>query len=253
MHRHLRPWAAVRIVTARSGWREYLAEALGLGLFMVAACGFGTLLEHPHSPVRIAIADAATRRVLMGFAMGLTAIGLIYSPWGRRSGAHMNPAVTLAFARLGLVAPRDAAYYVLFQFIGGTLGVALMTWLLGPRLAHPSVNYVITAPGPLGTAAAFAAELLISLGLMTVVLRSLRSPKLAPWTGVLAGATVALWISVESPLSGMSMNPARTFASAIVAHQWRAWWIYFLAPPLGMLIAAELHRGAGHDRSESRP
>src|SRR5439155_15057334 len=107
-----------------------------------------------------------------------------YSPWGRRSGAHMNPATTLAFTRLGRVSARDAAGYVLLQFVGGTLGVVLMALLLGSRLADPRVNYAVTAPGPGGAAPAFAAELLISLALMTIVLKAAGSRRLAPWTGV---------------------------------------------------------------------
>jgi aquaporin Z len=97
----------------RTHWPEYLMEAAGLGIFMVSACGFGTLLEYPASPVRQAIPDPLARRALMGLAMGLTAIALVYSPWGKRSGAHLNPAVTWTFWRLGKVAPRDALAYPL--------------------------------------------------------------------------------------------------------------------------------------------
>ena len=78
-------------------WPEYLAEAAGLGFFMVSACAFGTLLGHPDSPVVRVLPDPVARRVLMGLAMGVTAVGLIYSPWGQRSGAHFNPATTLTF------------------------------------------------------------------------------------------------------------------------------------------------------------
>jgi aquaporin Z len=235
------------VTSTRFHWTEYFAEALGLGLFMVSACAFGTLLEHPTSPVRAAIADPYLRRTLMGFAMGMTAAALIYSPWGRRSGAHMNPATTVAFARLGRVAPRDAAFYVTFQFLGGALGVAISARILGPRLADPHVNYVITAPGMAGVLLALVAEAALAFVLLTVVLRATGSPRLAPWTGVIAGALVALWIGVEAPLSGMSLNPARSFASDLVAGQWRAWWIYFVGPPLGMLAAAELHRVSRRD------
>jgi len=89
----------------RGHWPEYLTEAAGLGLFMLSACVFTTLLEYPGSPAHQAIADPFLRRVLIGIAMGLTAVGLIYSPWGQRSGAHLNPSVTLAFWRLGKVQP----------------------------------------------------------------------------------------------------------------------------------------------------
>ena len=89
-------------------WPEYLMEAVGLGLFMISACAFTVLLEHPASPVRQALSDPWLRRLLIGIAMGLTAVLLIYSPLGKRSGAHLNPAVTLTFWRLGKIETWDA-------------------------------------------------------------------------------------------------------------------------------------------------
>src|SRR3712207_1310486 len=108
----------------------------------------------------------------MGALMGLTAVALVYSPWGKRSGAHMNPALTLTFARLGRVAPRDAAAYVAAQFAGGALGVMIAHLLLGQRLAPPAVHYVVTRPGPAGVLAAFAAGAALSGLLLSLVLRS---------------------------------------------------------------------------------
>jgi aquaporin Z len=215
-------------------------EALGLGLFMLAACTFGVLLEHPASALRQAIARPAARRAVMGLAMGLTAIALIYSPWGRRSGAHLNPAVTLAFWRLGKIAGPDALGYVAAQFIGGLSGVLLSRGLLGRRLAAREVGWVATAPGPRGVRIAFAAELSISFLLMLTVLM-VSGSSWAGWTGVFAGLLVAIFIAFEAPLSGMSMNPARTVASAAPARMWRAIWIYFTAPVAGMLLATAVH------------
>jgi aquaporin Z len=230
----------------RRHWPEYLIEALGLGGFMLSACLVVTLIEHPASPVRQAIAEPWLRRALTGVAMGLTAVAIIYSPWGKRSGAHINPSVTLAFYRLGKVAPRDGAFYVAAQFVGAGLGVAASAAVLGlvsasRPLADPAVNYVVTAPGPGGVAIAFAAELVISCVLMLVVLETAASARLARYTGLFAGCLVALYIAIEAPLSGMSMNPARTFGSAVVAQSWTALWLYFTAPPLGMLLATELY------------
>ena len=88
-------------------WPEFAMEAACLGLFMISACVFVTLLEHPMSPVHRAIPSATLRRVLVGIAMGLTAVGLIYSPWGQRSGAHMNPSLTLTYLRLRKIALRQ--------------------------------------------------------------------------------------------------------------------------------------------------
>jgi len=96
-------------------------------------------------------------------------------------------------------------------------------------------------------AVAFLAEVAITFVLMLTVLFVSNAPRLASYTGLFVGGLVFLYISFEAPLSGMSMNPARTFASALGAGQWTALWIYFTAPPLGMLAAAEAYvrlRGA---------
>lgn len=216
-------------------------EALGLGLFMVSAGVFGTILEAPASPVHLALPDPMSRRVLMGLAMGLTAIGLVYSPWGRRSGAHINPAFTLTMFRLGRVRGRDAAAYALAQFVGGLLGVLAVLAALGNAFSAEPVGAVATLPGSAGDVVAFISEVGISFALVLTVLSVGRSPRLAPFTGCFVGALLVLYITFEAPLSGMSMNPARTLASAIPVANWRGLWIYFTAPPLGMLLAAELH------------
>ncbi len=136
-------------------WPEYLMEACGLGLFMISASGFAIVLFHPAAPG--AVLGPLLRRALMGLAMGLTAISLIYSPWGQQSGAHFNPAVTLTFLRLGRVAPWDAALYVGAQFVGGVAGLAVAVVAAGSLVGAPSVNYVATLPGPRGMSVAFLA------------------------------------------------------------------------------------------------
>lgn len=222
-------------------WPEYLMEAAGLGFFMISACLFTIALEHQASPLRQAIGEPLLRRVLMGMAMGGTAVAIIYSPWGQQSGAHLNPAVTLTFFRLGKVRGWDALFYVAAQFVGGAAGVLLVTLLAGQAVGQASVNYAATLPGAGGPGVAFAAEAVISFGLMLVVLTVSNTDRLARYTGLFAGLLVATYITVEAPLSGMSMNPARTVASALPGRLWTALWIYFTAPPLGMLLAAQLY------------
>jgi aquaporin Z len=225
----------------RAHWPEYLMEAFGLALFMVAAVVFATLLEHPSSPIRRAIGDPSVRRAVVGGALGLTASAIIYSPWGRQSGAHLNPSVTLTFVRLGKVKAEDAFFYVLAQFVGSVAGVVAGAALVRGRAADASVNYAVTQPGIAGTAVAFLAECLIAFALMTVVLRASSHPRLQRHTGWLAGALFALCVALEAPLSGTSMNPARSFASALVARETAGLWIYLTAPILGMLCAAQFH------------
>jgi aquaporin Z len=229
----------------REHWPEYLIEAWALGTFMVSAGVVATLLEYPGSPVRQALPDALPRLALAGLAMGLTAIALIYSPWGKRSGAHMNPAVTLAYLSLGKVQRWDAAFYIAAQLAGGLLGVLLVAAVLGNPFREPPVNYAATLPGPDGPWVALAAELAISAGMMLMILATTASQRLAPFTGVFAGALLATYIAFEAPLSGMSMNPARSFASAFPGASWQHFWIYVLAPVGGMLVAAQAHRAWG--------
>ena len=223
-------------------WPEYLMEGAELGAFMVSAGLFATLLYAGASPVPLLIPHLFWRGVLMGIAMGGSAIAIIYSPWGKRSGAHFNPAVTLAFYRLGKLAAWDAFFYVLAQFIGGVIGVVLVAVVLQDPFTQVPVNYVVTIPGAWGWGAALLAETAMAFGLMTMVLVVSNHPKLHRYTGMFAGLLVSVFITFAAPISGMSINPARTFASGFPADIWTAFWIYYFAPPLAMLAAAELYK-----------
>ena len=216
-------------------------EASLLGVFMISICVAGVLLEHPESPMHQAVENAAVRRALGGTAMGIVAISIFCSAWGKRSGAHLNPAVTLSFFVLGKIERWDAIFYVIFQFIGATVGMLTADALIGLPLRHSAVNYAVTTPGPVGIAAAFSAELLISFVMMSTVLIASNSRRLHQWTPLFAGILVATCIMIEAPISGMSMNPARTFASAFSARDWTALWIYFIAPLIGMLAASQVY------------
>ncbi|MGC3957381.1 MAG: aquaporin [Verrucomicrobiota bacterium] len=227
----------------RQHWPEYLCEAACLGIFMISAGMFTALLEYPESLVRSAISSDFLRLALNGLAMGLTAIAIIYSPIGARSGAHMNPAVTWTFFRLGKVKPWDALFYPIFQTLGGVAGVLLVKFVLGKVFTDAPVNYVVTVPGKAGVNTAFIAETAIACGMMLMVLFLMNTPKLARYTGLFGGALVFLYITFEAPLSGMSVNPARTIASALPSGVWTAGWIYFVAPIGGMLLAVEIYRG----------
>ena len=177
----------------------------------------------------------------MGIGMGLTAVLIIHSPMGKRSGAHFNPAITLTYLRLGKVAVWDAVFYVVFQFAGGLFGVGVSSLILGKRLADPGVDYAVTVPGRYGTAAAFLAELFMAALLMGVVLWTSNRPRIASYTSYCVGILIAVYIVLFAPVSGFSINPARTTGSAVFAHLWTAGWVYFTAPLIGMMGAAEAY------------
>jgi aquaporin Z len=222
-------------------WRLYVYESAELAWFMVAACLATVVLFGASSHVVTAVPSAALRRVLMGIAMGVTAVMIIHSPMGKRSGAHFNPAITLTYLRLGKIAPWDAVFYIAGQFAGGLFGVGVSALMLGKSLAQPSVEYAVTVPGIGGTAGAFGAELFMATLLMGVVLWSSNETRWAKYTSYFVGLLIAKYIFFFAPVSGFSINPARTVGSAAFAGVWTAWWVYFVAPVLGMFGAAEVY------------
>jgi aquaporin Z len=234
--------SVLMIRALREHWPEYCIEAVCLGAFMISAGLLTALLEYPNSPVRQAMPNDFMRLALNGLAMGLTAIAIIYSPWGARSGAHMNPAVTWTFFRLGKVKAWDALFYPVFQTLGGIAGVLLVRLILGQIFTDAPVRCVVTVPGKTGVTAAFIAEMAIACGMMLMVLFMTNTPKLAHYTGLFGGTLVFLYITFEAPLSGMSINPARTVASALPSGVWTSVWIYFVAPISGMLLAVEIYK-----------
>ena len=227
-------------------WRLYTDESIELALFMISACFFTVWLFNPAFPALHLLPNSAVRRLLMGISMGATAVLIIRSPMGKRSGAHFNPAITLTYFRLGKIGKWDAAFYVIFQFIGGICGVGLSALCLRSSLAVPSVDYAVTVPELTvprwrGTAAAFSAEFFMAALLMMVVLWFSNRPRLAQYTSYAVGILIVFYVFVFAPISGFSINPARTTASAVFAGVWTAAWIYFVAPLLGMMTGAEIY------------
>jgi glycerol uptake facilitator-like aquaporin len=169
----------------------------------------------------------------MGLAMGLTAIGIVMSPWGKQSGGHFNPAITLTYYRLGKVEFWDFWFYVAAQFVGAIAGVCAARYVLLGALGDDAVRYAVTVPGVFGRGIAFAAEVTISFLLMFTILVATNRASLERYTPFVVGALIATYIAFETPLSGMSTNPARTFSSALHANHWQSLWIYFVAPITG--------------------
>jgi aquaporin Z len=221
-------------------WPEYLMEAGEVGLYLFFTCIFATLLQHPASPIRQVVVSGFVRRALMGLAIGATVVAIVMTPWGKQSGGHFNPALTFAFYRLGNVDPWDAIFYATAQFSGAIGGACIARYLLRGALGQHAVRYAVTAPGVHGRGVAFLGELTTSFILMATILVVSNREKLARYTPYFVGALYAIYIMFETPLSGMSMNPARTLGSAFHAGYWHAIWIYFTAPTLGMLAAAEI-------------
>ena len=215
-------------------------EFVAMGAYLFSTCTFATLLQHPASPLRQYLANAIVRRACFGLAVGATIAALVLTPWGKQSGGHLNPAITFTFYRLDKVQLWDAIFYGVAQVAGATAGVILAGLLLFGAPSHPTIRYAATLPGRYGLGTAFLAEIAISFALMLTILFATNHELLSRYTPYFVGALYVIFITLETPLSGMSMNPARTFGSAFRGGYWHALWIYFLAPTIGMLIAAEI-------------
>jgi len=233
------------LIALKNHWRAFLMEAAGLAGFVIIASCVTILLEHPDLFVMRSELGyrPLLRRVPLGLVMGAYIAGVVYVI-GERSGAHINPAVTGAFLRLGKITKSDAAFYILAQFTGATLAALVMSVALGELYAHPSIHYVTTVSDNTarGVEKAFIAEFIISFVLMFVMLVVISSKHLEKYAPLVTGVLIAFYLIVETPYSGMSLNPARSFGSAFVAGEWRDLWIYFTAPVLAMLSATEVFR-----------
>jgi aquaporin Z len=228
--------------TLKSRWKIYLYEAAGLGGFLLAVGIAEALLFAEPSPLYSTTSSDVLKRVLVGLSAGGYLVALVYSPWGKESGAQINPSITLAFLRLGKMHLVDALIYIVAHFAGAILGVAILAALMGSLASAPQVEYIVTRPGSWGWSGAFAAEFAITLVMMTLVLESSSSSRFRPYTGLFCGTWLAVLILVESPISGTSLNPARSTGSDVIAVQWNSLLLYFIAPPLGAQVAACLYR-----------
>ena len=187
-------------------------------------------------------AGPVVQRMIEAAFVALTIVGTTYSPWGRRSGAHYNPAVTLTFLVLGRIRPADTLGYVGAQLIGAVLGLQAASLVAGAALRAPPVFWIVTRPGHAGPLAAVIGEGGTAFILMSVVLAFGAIRAVMPFVGLIAAGIVFASISFEAPLSGSSLNPARSMASALSASAWSGYWIYLAAPTVGMIAAAVVNR-----------
>ncbi|MBA3648700.1 MAG: aquaporin [Chitinophagales bacterium] len=219
-------------------------EAAGLGGFVIIAGLLTILLEHPDLPVMQSELGnhAVLRRIPLGIILGAY-ITIVVLLSGKKSGAHIDPAVTWTFFRLGKIDKRDAIWYTIAQFAGASAAALLLKFTMGKLFAHPLINFAITEPKPPhGTMSALIAEFIISFILMLTLLIAGSSKKIEKYVAIISGALIALYIIIEMPFSGMSLNPARSFAAALAGNKWEHLWVYFVAPPIAMLTAGKLYQ-----------
>ena len=220
-------------------WRACAAEFAGT--FFMVAWGLSAVvfMMSASTPIRSLMPEYRARLLLTGilFAAGGTLV--VYSPLGQRSGGHINPAVSLTFWILGKMGGRDMAFYSMAQFMGGVAGAELVKFLWGGWAT--SVNTGATMPAPwISPEGAAGVEFLITGSLLLVILFFVSHPKWHRWTGFAAGGWVAFLVFAEAPVTGTSLNPARSLGPAVVTDTYRDLWVYFLGPLGGAAAAALL-------------
>jgi len=224
-------------------WRRLLVEALGTFLLVLAGAGAGVVAAKSHGQITRAAAVTAPGLMVMAVILSMGAI----------SGAHLNPVVSMAFAARGDFPWKRVPGYVIVQLLGAVLAVLFLLAVFG-RVGMLGT----TAPGPgFDGAQAMLIELALTAGLVTTILGTAsRAQNLGPISALGVGGYIILAGLWASPVSGASMNPARSFAPEAVLGDFSHLWIYVVGPFAGALVAvlfARVLRGpAGHDPQASQ-
>jgi aquaporin Z len=229
----------------KTHWREYLMESAQTAALMICICLSATLLYGGHSPFSRLAVPPSLKPFIMGIAVATSTFLLIRSRFGRRTGAHLNPSLTVTYFFFRRIHRWDTLNYIGFQFVGALAGVWVARRALGDDLSLPPVSYVVTVPGSYGNLVALLSEFFLSALLMGVILFTGNRKHWVNFSPFLVALITVCYYGFCSSLSGFSVNPARSFSSALFASVWRGLWIYFVAPTLGMVAAASLYTGFG--------
>ncbi len=211
-------------------WKRLLAEALGTYFLVLAGCG----------AIIVDAQTGALGHAGVAGAFGLVILVLVLAT-GHVSGAHLNPAVTLAFRSMHRISSRDAGGYIASQLTGAVLGATTLAVLFVPPIGS-ATNLGATVPSA-GSGQALLLEVLLTAMLMFVITAVATDPRATSQLAAVAiGGTVALGALWGGPISGASMNPARSFGPALVSGMWHGHWLYWIGPIAGALAGAWLAR-----------
>ena len=219
----------------RIRWALFVSEAIGTALLVLVGLSLVILMFGAGSPMARLIPDEGLRRLITGFLFGTTGACIALSPVGKVSGAHINPAVTLAFRLMGKLDLPTSLGYVGAQLIGAVVGsLPLLLW----GAMGESVAFGATLPGPgFSVSAVFLGEVITTFAMVALLAVFLGFRAIRPFTPAIFPPLYAIMVWAESPLSGTSTNPARSFGPAVVSGQWEGWWVYWVGPLLGTLGA----------------
>jgi aquaporin Z len=215
--------------------RLFASELVGTALLVLIGLSLVILMFGAGSPIARVLPNEGVRRLITGFLFGTTGALIALSPIGMESGAHINPVVTLAFRLMGKLDLRTTLGYIAAQLIGAVLGsLPLLLW----GSMGKSVEYGATAPGPgVRLSAAFLGETITTFTMITLLAVFLGFRRIRRFTPAIFPPLYAIMVWAEAPISGTSTNPARSLGPAVVSGQWQGWWLYWIGPMAGMLVA----------------
>ena len=192
-------------------------------------------------PMEQWVPDASARRLITGLLFAGTGSLVAISPLGRLSGAHINPSVSLAFWLNGKMLFADFIGYVIAQMLGGMVGAMALAGAWKQYAA--SINNGMTLPGDGWTLwQVFVAEVFITALLVLLIFIFVSNKRLMRWTPLMCWLVIAIMVWLEAPISGTSLNPARSFGPALISGNWTGQWIYAIAPPLGGVLGMLVFR-----------
>jgi len=217
-------------------WRKFVSELIGTALLVLVGLSVVIIMFGTGGPVERVLPDVGLRRLITGFLFGTTGALIAISPLGKESGAHINPIVTLGFWLMGRMNSRVALWFVLAQLAGAILGaLPLLAW----GSMGESVMFGATAPGKGYTLlTVFMGEAITTFVMIVGLCLFLGFRGLRPYTPAMFPSLYSVMVYAESAISGTSTNPARTIGPAVISGEWQGWWIYWLGPVMGTLLAA---------------
>jgi aquaporin Z len=223
-----------------SPWPLYFSELAGTAALVAIGVSIVILAFGAGSPIVALVPDAGIRRAATGMLFGTVGGLIALSPVGKHSGAHINPAVTLAFWLAGNIRGSHGVGYVAAQIAGASLGaLPLLLW----KHMGSSVEFGATLPGvAYGTGWALIGEAATTFALIAGLFFFLSHRRIRPFTPLLFPFLYAVMVFLEAPISGTSTNPARSFGPSLVSRDWSGWWIYWVGPGIGASLAVYIHK-----------
>jgi aquaporin Z len=226
---------------AQSGWHfiDWGCEFVGtlvlvLGGVSAVVLDFGT-----RSPIASTVPSHSLRLLLTGLLFAGCGSLVAISPIGRRSGAHLNPSITVAFFCHRHIRVGDALGYIVAQCLGAIAGAGAIRLLWGARAL--SVRDGRTLPGPgVSTSEAVGIEALMTAVLVLVVFAFVSSGRTARWTPLAVWLVVAVLVWRGAPYTGTSLNAARSLGPVVVSGRWADYWVYLVGPSAGVFVAVGL-------------